>query len=262
MTGGSALSPWAMASDAVGYSRKLAAKVGCPDDPDKNTIMVNCLRTKTAQELVNIDLESPRFLVNIGPTFDGIVIRNDPATLMDSFTSDFGSYDLLLGLSKVGYYEFTAQDEKTGIEPFRRDKIIRTLVRNLYNYHLQEIHLTISNEYTDWTRPVSPANSMDVLKSITELLSDATLVAPLIKTAMMHSKLRKKTYLFEFAYGSEHGDHPQHLGCVHGDELGYIFGAPLVPGMSLGYFTTLYSRQETSLAELVMTYLGNFVRTG
>lgn len=262
MAGGSALSPWAMATDAVGYSRKLAAKVGCPDDPDKNAIMVNCLRQKSASELVNIDLESPRFLAAIGPTVDGIVIPNDPSTLMDSFNSIFGSYDLLLGLSKVGYYEFTAQDEKAGIEPFRRDKIIRTLVRNLYDYHLQEIHLTISNEYTDWTRPHSNSNPMDVLESLTELLSDATLVAPVIKSGLMHGKLNKVTYLFEFAYGSEHGDHPPHLGCVHGDELSYIFGAPLVPGMSLGYFTSVYSRQESSLAELVMTYLGNFVRTG
>ena len=144
MASGSALSPWAMASDAVEYSRKLASKVGCPDDPDKHAIMVDCLRTKSISEIVSADASTPRFLSSLGPTIDGIVIPNDPSSLMESAASSssglnsfFGNYDLLLGVPRVGYYDFTMLDERHGIESFRRDKILRTLVRNLFTYHLQ-----------------------------------------------------------------------------------------------------------------------------
>ena len=258
MASGSALSPWAMATDAVAYSRKLASKLGCPDDTDKSSIMIDCLRTKSFEELMKVDLEAPRFLSNVGPTVDNVVLLNDPSILMTSGDL-YPTKDLLIGFSKVGYYEFSAQDEKQGIDESRWNKIIRTLVRNLYSFHLQEIYLTISNEYTDWSK--SNRNSMDILDQLTTLLSDALVVAPTIKSALLHTKSRK-TYLYEFTHATEKADHPLHLGCVHGDELAYIFGAPLVPGMSLGYFTNAYSKQEAALAELFMTYIANFVRTG
>lgn len=133
---------------------------------------------------------------------------------------------------------------------------------------LKEIHLTVSNEYTDWTRSPSMTRATDIFESLVETLSDATLVAPAVKTALLHDRSKRSkssaasTYFYEFAHATERGDYPSQLGCVAGDDLPYIFGAPLVPGMNLGYFSSSYTKQETSFSEMVMTYLGNFVRTG
>lgn len=137
MADGSALSPWAMAYDPITYSRKLAVRVGCPDEPEQNSVMVDCLRQKSARELVNAETASPKHLTNMGPTVDGIVLPNDPLSLMDTYSSVFANYDLLLGVSKVPYYDFSAVDERQGIESGRKERILRTLVRNLYTYHLQ-----------------------------------------------------------------------------------------------------------------------------
>ena len=137
MADGSALSPWAMASDSVTYSRRLAARVGCPAEPDQNALMVDCLRRKTTQDLVAADTPAPKHLTNTGPTVDGIVLPSDPLSLMHSYASVFANYELLLGVSKVPYYDFSASDERQGIETVRRERILRTLVRNLYTYHLQ-----------------------------------------------------------------------------------------------------------------------------
>lgn len=262
MSSGSALSSWAMATDAVKYSRKLAAKLGCPDEPDKNSIMIDCLRQKSAQDLVMTDFDSPKFLSNLGPTVDGIVVQNDPSSLMESFNSFFGNYDLMFGFNQVEFYDFNQADERRGIDSSRKDKILRTLIRNLFTYHLQEIHLTIANEYTDWTKSSSNTHPTDTLESLIEVLGDATIMAPLIKTGSIHSRLQRNTYLYELTHGSERGDYPSHLGSIKGDDLSYIFGAPLLPGMALGYFTTYYTKQETALSELIMTYFGNFIRTG
>lgn len=48
---------------------------------------------------------------------------------------------------------FTWQaDLAFGFEAQRRDAILRTLVRNSYRFHLNEILATITNEYIDWER--------------------------------------------------------------------------------------------------------------
>ena len=52
----------------------------------------------------------------------------------------------------------------------------------------------------------------------------------------------------------------QRLGCVHGEELAYIFGAPLVP--SLSHFGRNYTKPEVALSENVIAYWANFARNG
>lgn len=45
----------------------------------------------------------------------------------------------------------------------RRERVLRTLVRNLFSFHQQEIYLTVLNEYTDWSAslPPHPLNILD-----------------------------------------------------------------------------------------------------
>lgn len=52
----------------------------------------------------------------------------------------------------------------------------------------------------------------------------------------------------------------QRQGCVHGEELPYVFGAPLVGGLS--HFPRNYTKAEVQLSEAVMIYWSNFARTG
>ena len=52
----------------------------------------------------------------------------------------------------------------------------------------------------------------------------------------------------------------QRQGCVQGDDLPYIFGAPLVGGFN--HFTRNYTKAEVALSEAVMVYWANFVRSG
>jgi len=57
-----------------------------------------------------------------------------------------GHYDVLFGVvTGESIWRFSAHDIQNGFEGERRDKIIRTYVRNAYNYHLNEIFYTVSN---------------------------------------------------------------------------------------------------------------------
>ncbi|XP_015792700.1 neuroligin-4, X-linked-like isoform X1 [Tetranychus urticae] len=261
MSSGSALSPFSMATDSIKYSKILADRVGCTSDNNKNTVLLNCLRKKSLDEIMSVSFDVPKHLTLFGPTVDGIVIPGDPLTLMTDETSLFGSYELLTGVTRVEYFHsFTDSDVHQGIEPSKRDRIIRTLVRNLYDYHLQEIYLTISNEYTDWTRPTS--HPLNILDSLTDLLSDSLVVAPLIKVATLHSRRPKKTYFYSFLYSTEEGDYPSRLGCVSGQELNYLFGAPLISGLKLSHFSSSYTRSEIALSETLITNWVAFAKYG
>ena len=50
------------------------------------------------------------------------------------------------------------------------------------------------------------------------------------------------------------------MGSVHGEELPFVFGAPLVDGFS--HFPRNYTRGEMVLSESIMQYFANFIRNG
>jgi carboxylesterase type B len=119
------------------------------------------------------------------------------------------------------------------------------------------------------------------MESVSEAVGDATIVSPMIRTALIHSKRSResktnsKTYFYNFAYNSneENGSDMRSSSSLHGQEVPYIFGVPLLsPSMTsslsssnthLGVFDTRkYTRSEAALSETVMNYWINFVRSG
>lgn len=84
----------------------------------------------------------------------------------------------------------------------------------------------------------------------------------MIRAATFHSERNPRTFYYIFLYSSQKADSPSRLGCTHGHELNYIFGAPLIAGFQLGFFHKAYTRQETELAESVITYWTNFAKYG
>lgn len=55
-----------------------------------------------------------------------------------------GRYDLMFGVvTGEAIWRFSASDIQNGFEGDRRDKILRTYVRNAYTYHLSEIFYTV-----------------------------------------------------------------------------------------------------------------------
>nr|XP_036233175.1 neuroligin 4-like [Bactrocera oleae] len=193
-------------------------------------------------------------------------------------------YDVLFGVvTGESIWRFSAHDIQNGFEGERRDKIIRTYVRNAYNYHLNEIFYTIVNEYTDWDRTSQhPINTRDTAVAA---LSDAQFVAPIIRTgdqlaanspppissssssgggtssaSTAAGAQSGRCYFYVFDYQTKDGDYPQRMGTVHGEDLPYIFGAPLVDGFS--HFPQNYTKSEIALSEAVIIFWTNFARTG
>lgn len=235
---GSALSSWAVVDDPVHSAIRLARQLNCsvPDDlfRDQEDI-VNCLRDVPLSDIMRADISPPAYLSSFGPSVDGVVIKTDfRDDLLTHFLPDmqgFSSnvkrsgestganrYDVLFGVvTSEALWRFSSADIQAGFDFDRRDKILRTYVRNAYVYHLSEIFLTVVNEYTDWERTVvHPINTRDATVGA---LSDAQFVAPVVQTGDLLSipastttsqpTLNTKCYFYVFDYQTKDGDYPQ-----------------------------------------------------
>lgn len=120
--------------------------------------MVECLKRKSVEELLSVNLASFRFLSAFGPIVDGIVVF-EPRLIMESLayggntpsssspgkssqsnpTGHVFSGDILFGVTRLQspLGLFSAYDERYGIEVERRNQVLRTLVRNMFDFHQQ-----------------------------------------------------------------------------------------------------------------------------
>ncbi|XP_021705914.1 neuroligin-4, Y-linked [Aedes aegypti] len=288
---GSALAPWSLVGEPAKFAAYVSHHVNCsPDLPHQ--MLLKCLRDKPLSDIMSTPVRAPDFGNAFGPSVDGVVIDTGEIQQMDgSHYSDYSvpsapkpsahlhntlntinaillrklainklsKYDMLVGVTRAeAYFVFNSEDVQYGIEADRRSKILKNYVKSTYSYHLNEILATIVNEYTDWERPIQhPINIRD---ETLEALSDARIVAPAVQTVDLHSADHRNSFLYVFDYQTKFGDFPQRQGCIHGEDLPYLFGAPLVGGFN--HFTRNYTKSELALSEAVMIYWSNFIRTG
>ncbi|XP_012274343.1 neuroligin-1 [Orussus abietinus] len=271
LLGGSALSPWAIQRDPLTVKRRVAEQTGCPADVEVDDI-APCLRLRTLEELLEVQLDPPRFTSGFAPFVDGAVL---PSSGLQTFQptasssglmpivpgpgaefASFGDRDLLMGLtSSEAWLDFTEDDLENGLNETRRDRILRTYVRNTYRYHLHEIYSTLRNEYTDWERgEQSPAI---ICEGLLSLLGDGQVAAPLLRLALLHSASGGRGYFLHFQPGDR--------ASLRGEEVPYLLGTPLLhgePTASAASSVSNYSVEDEGLSRLLVHYLANFVRRG
>ncbi|CAL4108169.1 unnamed protein product, partial [Meganyctiphanes norvegica] len=255
---GSSLAPWAMVRDPFKYTRDLATELNCSHVP-LGDAMKSCLRNVPMHNIMQAQLRVPEYYYAFGPSVDGVTVDTDHITNRQAYGARLASYDLLFGLTPAeAFFYFNNQDIKVGLEMEEQDRILRTFIRNTYNYHLTEILATVINEYRDWDRPVRhPVTTRD---ETLQLLSDALYAAPALHTGNLHTSTSSSTYFYVFDHQTKNGDFDHRVGCVHGEELAYVWGAPLVP--NLAFFKSNFTQPEIKLAETVLSYWTNFATTG
>uniref|UniRef100_A0AAG5CVE5 Carboxylesterase type B domain-containing protein n=2 Tax=Anopheles atroparvus TaxID=41427 RepID=A0AAG5CVE5_ANOAO len=266
---GSALSPWAIQRDPLSVKRKVAEQTSCAGDV-VNEDLAPCLRTTSLAELMNISLSSPRFLPGFAPFVDGTVITPAKAAVINNLKipsdsaiastsgiefSNFHKQDVLFGLTTYeSYLELTAADLEFGFNETKRDRILRTFVRNTYRYHLNEIYSALKNEYTNWER--SPRSAYGYRDAVLELLSDGLTAAPLVQLSHLHSLQGGRSYFLHFKHQSHEWKFPQRSGSVRGEDVPFALGFSPSP-----MFPLTLTRLDMQVSSAVMRYLCNFVKT-
>ena len=190
---------------------ELARQTNCSTSTaDGPASLMKCLREKSSSALLNASrrVETPEFLHAFGPSIDGVVIEDEYESNKKKLSHRLSRYDLLFGVTQAdSFFALSADDNQYGMEADRRNRLLRTFVRNTYQFHLQEILATVVNEYTDWEKSViHPINMRD---ETLEALSDAQYLGPLIKTADLHSNAQRSSYFYVFEYQTKASDFPQ-----------------------------------------------------
>jgi len=223
LLGGSGLSPWAIQREPLGVKRTVAVQTGCHGDLITEDL-APCLRGVPLSKLLAVRLDPPRFLPGFAPFVDGTVLPTSLdanglsgisiqqqvlATSGPGFEyAEFGGREVMLGLTTTeSYLDLSAQDLEFGFNESRRDRILRTYVRNCYTYHLNEIFSTLKNEYTDWERPTQ--NPLCARDSALEVLSDGHTVAPVVRVGYLNTLRGGTTYFMHFAHQADERDFPQ-----------------------------------------------------
>lgn len=145
-------------------------------------------------------------------------------------------------------------DSQNGLSETRRDRILRTYVRNTYRYHLHEIYSTLRNEYTDWER--GEQSPVAICEGLLSLLGDGQVAAPLLRLALLHSASTGRGYFVHF----QPGDRPSQKG----EEVSYLLGIPLLHGEVTSVLPVIgnYTMADENLSKLLVHYLTNFVKRG
>ncbi|CAL4059436.1 unnamed protein product [Meganyctiphanes norvegica] len=255
---GSALSRWAVTWDPYKYTLQIGQAVGCHPS-DRGDEMVTCLRQKSWEELVSVDMQTPPFTTHLGPIVDGVIVKDDPINTMRGDPA-FGKYDMLYGVTQAESYNMlNANEVMFGMKRERRNRLLRAYISNNFKHETSQIYHAVENAYTKWNS-VSDEDKRKIRDQTLEILSDAMIVAPVVRMANLHADLNPRSYFYVFNHQSTFGDYPVSQGTVHGEELPYVFGAPLVDGFN--HFGNNYTREEIFLSELIMTHWTNFARTG
>ncbi|XP_037949215.1 flocculation protein FLO11-like [Teleopsis dalmanni] len=109
-----------------------------------------------------------------------------------------------------------------------------------------------------YNNPIKATN-LEHRDVVLDILSDARVVGPLMQTGLFHADVNRRNYMYVFGHNSAKGPYASLPHSIAGEELAFIFGAPLAPA---GPFPSNYNEQEKLLSEAVMAYWTNFAKTG
>ncbi|XP_007567879.1 acetylcholinesterase [Poecilia formosa] len=265
--------PWASVSPAEARRRAtlLAKLVNCNGGND--TELVDCLRNKTPQELIDQEWLvlpwSALFRFSFVPVVDGDFLPDTPEAMINSgnfkdtqillgVNQDEGSYFLLYGapgFSKDNESLISKEDFLEGV---------RLSVPHANDIGLEAVVL----QYTDWMDENNGVKNRDAMDDI---VGDHNVICPLAHFArsyaqhhtlkanlgMMNSGGNSQggVYLYLFDHRASNLAWPEWMGVIHGYEIEFVFGLPLEKRLN-------YTTEEKNLSRRMMKYWANFARTG
>ncbi|XP_068214075.1 LOW QUALITY PROTEIN: neuroligin-4, X-linked-like [Palaemon carinicauda] len=254
---GSALSPWASIRDPSGHDFDVATQLGCPVPNDlfrHYENLLQCLRKRPLHDILQVQLKTSKFQVAVGPSIDGVTIKPDWEDHMRKMGKEGRTpVDLLLGMTSANLLDILSQQEvKDGFDAKYREDLLRSFVVNNYRYHLQEIMLAITAEYTDWSRSLH--QPISIRDSTGQGLHDANIVSPMADLAKQLYTTSRSSYLYVLEEEvSDSGNESLLL-----NELAYVFGGPVG---ALGPLASSYNftKMDVTLSKSFISMWSNFI---
>lgn len=254
MQSGSATAPWATSNldEIVANAHKLADYVRCRDTEIAN--ILKCLRRANATELMYN--EPFKGVVNYPfvPIVDGIFLDEAPIEYLKK--KHFKKCNVLLGSNSeegyrsIMYFLPEKFQKKKGLLISRSQ--YESSVREMFPDKNELILQAIMFEYTDWS---DPANEAMYRNALDKMIGDYYYTCNVNDFAEHYSVSDNDVYMYHFKHRSSTSKWPEWMGAIDGDEISFLFGKPL--NHRSGYLSN-----EQQLSRQMMTYWGNFIKTG
>ncbi|XP_054856322.1 fatty acyl-CoA hydrolase precursor, medium chain-like [Eublepharis macularius] len=237
--------PGLLTSHPEVLAKEIATVFGCGTN---NAEMVRCLRSKTEQELKSLMKE----IRSMNAVVDGKFFPKAPEELLAA--KEFSIVPYLLGVNNDEYgwavpLVAHSQDMKDGIN---RENITAAFqgIASVLGLSPESVQKVL-DEYLGDTE-----DHIQLRDHFRELMGDVLFVIPAIRTARSQRDSGAPVYFYEFQHRPNmYKDiKPDFVKADHGDELGFVFGWPLIKGDD--------SEDEKKLSRTIMKYWANFARTG
>lgn len=229
------------------WAQKLASILSCPVNDSFS--LIDCLQAKKSTELIKGAIELHSFNFKFVPTVDGLFLPKPPQELYRN-TSLVNRYSYLAGVNS-----------QEGSLAWPQIKTITTQA-DFFDFMPRFLQLPPDREamvteamlweYRDWTD--LNHSSSHLQRQALDMIGDASFIAPLMMTSDFIANTRKGVYMYYFTRHPNASVLPTWMGAGHGDELPFVFGAPIMEGSLVG-------EKELALSEQIMTYWTNFAKT-
>jgi carboxylesterase type B len=256
---GSALSPWAVATNKTALERSLATAhlVGC-DRSAATTDLITCLRSKSAKDISEKLWSVPGELRNViaptSPIVDGFFIQDHPLEILRKgeakntdiiagMNQDEGTYFLVYSYQKL--FNLSYPDRVVSREEFRA--ALGEFIKNMPPSAVDAVAFEYATP-TTWEDEVLLQGAMD------DVLGDYAFKCPVVDFAREYAKQGHDVYMYNFKHVTSANPWPAWLGAMHGYEIDHVFGAPLNESRA-------YSEQEKRLSTQMLKYWTNFAKT-
>ncbi|CAI5443648.1 unnamed protein product [Caenorhabditis angaria] len=257
---GSLDNQWAMNSPfrAKQKSQKLLELVGC----NKSTVdlSLSCLRLVPPDELSAkiwkiqlVFLEFPFVIVSRDPNFFGdldgfAAIRegnyNSDVNLMIGMNKDEGNYWNIYNLPQ--FFDKQRPPELTRLE-------FSALIDQVFSIHPEIIRSAAKYTYSDENCTDHGRSTRFYADQMNKIVGDYYFSCDSLWLAEQH--FRRNVFVYYFTQASSANPWPKWTGAMHGYEIEYIFGAPLV-------YPKIYKRREQIFSRKLMQFWTNFAKTG
>ncbi|NXS22389.1 SASB hydrolase, partial [Mystacornis crossleyi] len=231
-------------------AQKIAALFGC--EKSSSAAIVECLRGKTEEELVQITLKMDFFFINA--CVDGAFFPKSPKELLSEKSINAVPYIIGVNNCEFGW----AIPMMMKYPPFV-DGLDKHVARQILQSHLVLFIEGITSEVVDrvYKEYMGDAESpAQVRDGLLDAMGDVFFVISGVEVARYHRDAGNPVYFYEFQHrpSSAEGVLPAFVKADHGAEIPFVFGKPFLAGDA--------TEEEHKLSRTVMKYWTNFAKNG
>ncbi|XP_066184080.1 fatty acyl-CoA hydrolase precursor, medium chain-like isoform X2 [Sylvia atricapilla] len=231
-------------------AQKIAALSGC--EKSSSAAMVECLRRKTEEELLQITLKMDLFFAK--GCVDGAFFPKSPREFLSEKSINAVPYIIGVNNCEFGWALPTIMKYPPFVDGLDKDVARQILQSNLVVFIKGITSEDVDRVYKEYMGDAeSPAQVRD---GLLDAMGDLFFVISAVEVARYHRDAGNPVYFYEFQHrpSSVEGVVPEFVKADHGAEIAFVLGKPFLAGDA--------TKEENKLSRTVMRYWTNFAKNG